>query len=322
MGDTSVRVSGTFRVEAYRAPQFRVDVSAPATHLAAGDPVKAQVLARYLFGAALAEAPTRWTVARRTLEFRPPRHDGFDFGIQTWWWDDNEPSPSGDVFATGRGKTDALGGLAIDAGKAEATADRTWSYDVEAEVEDLSRQTVADRAQLVVHPASFYAGVRRAPGFAEARKPISFELVAVTPTGERREATVAIELRRREWKWIKKKVAGDRWTTVSEPVEELVGRCCGHAGRLDGVVQRHADPARLPRGPGQPQGRARARPGDAHRPLRHRRGLGGLAARRHRPDRSGPRQGDLRGRADGARAGEEPLPQPPRRCSRSSARGC
>ena len=130
VGDGTIRVAGTFRVEDYRAPQFRVDVSAPAAHLAAGDPVKAQVLARYLFGAALSEAPVRWTVARKTLEFRPPRHDGFDFGIQTWWWDDGEPSPSGDVFATrARARPTRLGGLAIDAGKAEASADRTWEYD-------------------------------------------------------------------------------------------------------------------------------------------------------------------------------------------------
>jgi hypothetical protein len=225
-----VRLAGDFRVEAYRAPQFRVDVTAPDVHIAPGDPVQAQVMARYLFGAALSEAPVRWSVVRKTLDFRPPRHDGFDFGIQTWWWDDDEPSASRDFFASGTGKTDALGALSVQAGKAEASADRTWEYDVEAEVEDLSRQTVADRAQVIVHPAALYAGVRRPAGFAEAGKPLSFELVAVTPTGQRRGAKVSVEVRRREWKWIKKKVAGDHWTTVSEPVEDVVGRCTATPG--------------------------------------------------------------------------------------------
>jgi len=230
LGSTALKIAGDFRVEAYRAPQFRVDVTAAATHLAGGDPVRAQVMARYLFGAALSDAPVKWNVVRKTLDFRPPRHDGFAFGVQTWWWDDDEPSPSGDVFASGRGKTDPLGAIAIEAGKAEASADRTWEYDVEVEVEDLSRQTVADRAQLVVHPASLYAGVRRSAGFASAGKPMDFELVAVTPAGQRKDAKVAVEVRRREWKWIKKKVAGDHWTTVSEPVEEPVGRCAASPG--------------------------------------------------------------------------------------------
>lgn len=230
VGGSPIHVECAFRVEAYRAPQFRVDVTAPATHVAAGDPIQAQVMARYLFGAALSDAPVRWNVVRKTLDFRPPRHDGFEFGIQAWWWDDDEPAPSGDVFASGSGRTDALGALPVAAGKAEATADRTWEYDVEAEVEDLSRQTVADRAQLIVHPAGLYAGVRRATGFAQAGKPMQFELVAVTPTGERKDAKVTVEVRRREWKWIKKKVAGDHWATVSEPVEELVGRCTASPG--------------------------------------------------------------------------------------------
>ncbi len=230
-----LRLAHTFRVEAYRAPQFRVDVTAPATHLAGGDPVQAQVLARYLFGAALSEANVRWTVARQTLDFRPPRHDGWEFGVRSWSWDDGEPEPSGDVVATGTGKTDALGGLAIAGVKAEASADRTWEYAVEAEVEDLSRQRVAERVQLVVHPASLYAGVKRPNGFATAGKPLELELVAVTPAGERREATVAVEVRRREWKWIKKKGVGGHWITEAEPVEEKVGACTARAGAAAGT---------------------------------------------------------------------------------------
>lgn len=234
IGGQQLRLGGDFRVETYRAPQFRVDVSERATHVAAGEPVQAQVMARYLFGAALADAPVRWTVVRSTLDFRPPRHDGYAFGVQVWWWDDDEPAPSSDVFASGRGRTDAVGAFALDAGKAEAPADRTWEYAIEAEAEDVNRQRVADQAQVIVHPASLYAGIKRPSGFAEAGKPLPFELVAVTPEGERRSAKVAVEVRRREWKWIKKKVAGDRWTTVSEPVEEPVGRCEASVGEVAG----------------------------------------------------------------------------------------
>jgi uncharacterized protein YfaS (alpha-2-macroglobulin family) len=45
-----VETYGSFRVEEYRAPQFKVDVTTAEQHVLAGETMKARVLARYLFG--------------------------------------------------------------------------------------------------------------------------------------------------------------------------------------------------------------------------------------------------------------------------------
>ena len=94
---------GSFRVEEYRAPQFKVDLAAPDRHAVAEDPISARVLARYLFGGAMADAEVKWTVNRSTIAFHPPGNEGFAFGNQTWWWDDREPARSSEVFAGGGG---------------------------------------------------------------------------------------------------------------------------------------------------------------------------------------------------------------------------
>jgi len=222
-----IRYSGSFRVEEYRAPQFKVDVSSAAPDLAAGDAVAAQVLARYLFGGAMAGAEVRWAVTRSSVTFEPPGNEGFAFGQAVAAWDEEAPPSVSDVFAAGEGKTDGMGVLALQAGKAETPGDRTYVYTVEAEVTDVSRQRQANRVALTVHPAALYAGLRpRNTGFAEAGKPVTLDVVAVTPKGARQVGTeVEVSVARRDWKFIRKKGVGERWTTVSEPVEEAAGGC-------------------------------------------------------------------------------------------------
>src|SRR5262249_51131614 len=65
---------GSFLVAAYRRPEFRVDVhlGADAPAPAAGAVLKGVVSARYLFGAAMANRPARWTFSRRPVYQAPP----------------------------------------------------------------------------------------------------------------------------------------------------------------------------------------------------------------------------------------------------------
>ncbi len=225
--DSTLRTVGQFRVEEYRAPQFQVDVVSPARELVAGDAVKAEVIARYLFGGGMPSAAVRWTVARESIDFEPPGNAGFTFGPRSWWWDDGEPSRTADVFASGEGETSALGVLALAAGEAAAPAGRTFSYTVEAEVADVSRQRIANRTSLTVHPASVYAGVRRrGTGFAEAGRPDVLEVIAAAPDGARRAGlSVEVTLKRREWKWIRKRGAGGEWFWENEVHETPAGGC-------------------------------------------------------------------------------------------------
>ncbi len=219
--------SGSFRVEEYRAPQFRVDVSLAQQDYAAQDPLQATVLARYLFGGAMAKAPVKWTASRTSTLFEPKGNEGFHFGVQTWWWNDSEPAPSSEVFGGGEGLADALGAFAVDIGKAEAPGGKTYEYAVEAEVADVNRQRVANRARFTVHPAAAYAGVRfTSSGFAEEKKPMKLEVVAAAPDGKRVSGLpIAVEVKRRDWTSIRKKGAGDQWFTASEPVETKVAEC-------------------------------------------------------------------------------------------------
>jgi uncharacterized protein YfaS (alpha-2-macroglobulin family) len=194
-----VSTGGSFRVEEYRPPQFKVDVTAPSNELISGQALQGRVLARYLFGGAMPGAAVRWTATRTTEDFQPPDNPGFAFGIATWEWSDETPGPSTEVIGAGEGKTDAQGGFEISAGKVESPAGRSARLTLEAEVADVNRQRIANRTEVNVHPAALYAGIRQrnVQGFAEVGKPVSLETVAVSPEGKRQKAEVVVTVLRR-----------------------------------------------------------------------------------------------------------------------------
>ncbi|RKH55569.1 Ig-like domain-containing alpha-2-macroglobulin family protein [Corallococcus aberystwythensis] len=227
VGGESLSYGGTFRVEEYRAPQFRVDVAVTKKDVAAGEPLTARVDARYLFGGAMGDAQVRWNVQRASSFFTPPGNEAFTFGVNTWWWDDEQPENSSESFGSGDGRTDAQGQLALALGTADAPGGKTWEYTLEAEVEDVNRQRVANRNLVIVHPADVYAGLRMlSTGFAEAGKEVGLEVVAVSPEGKRQEGVaVDVNIKRREWKSIRKKGDGGQWFTVTEPVETDAAKC-------------------------------------------------------------------------------------------------
>jgi uncharacterized protein YfaS (alpha-2-macroglobulin family) len=218
--------NGSFRVEEYRAPQFKVDVLPKQSQLVAGEALEATVLARYLFGGAMSEVPVRWSVHRTSHAFSPEGMDDFIFRHDTWWWDDNEPGDHGGFVGSGEALADAKGGFTVRLAAVEAPGERAYQYTVEAEVTDVNRQTVANRATVTVHPSALYVGVRPPLGFRKAAEPVSVDGVVTDVSGKRVGGRpFEVEIVRRTWKSIRQKDAGGGLTTVSEPSEERVHLC-------------------------------------------------------------------------------------------------
>ncbi len=219
--------SANFRVEEYRAPQFKVDVTAPQDRVR-GEELKASTSGRYLFGAAMPGAKVNWAVVRTTDDYSPPGNEGFEFGQESWWWsEEGSHSSSTEHVASGEGLLGADGSFAFAVGKVEAPSNRSYLYTVEAEVTDVNRQRVANRSVTRVHPSSLYAGLKVASsGFAEANKAASVELIAVKPDGARQEgAALELKVARRDWKSIRKLSVGGEWETQTEQVDTEVAHC-------------------------------------------------------------------------------------------------
>jgi uncharacterized protein YfaS (alpha-2-macroglobulin family) len=216
---------GSFTVAEYRAPQFRVDVQVPSAELTAGDELSGTVIARYLFGGAMDRAQVQWSAGRSTDGFSPPKNDGFRFGRNTWNWDDNAPGHDNGLFASGQGEIGKDGTLAVKAGKVDAPGDRTARYTLEAEVADVSRQRVAGRASVLVHPAAYYLGLGAVSLFAKAGENLQVPVIAATPTGDRVSAQVQVTALLRSWHAVRKRGVNGIYETLSEAVEEKAAAC-------------------------------------------------------------------------------------------------
>ena len=178
-------VRGSFLVAAYRRPDFRVDATLSGDEALAGSRLKGVVSARYLFGAAMMNRPIAWSYSRSPVFTAPSAvlnqypSDRFVFVGCC----DDKVRGNGGVLQRNAAKLDAKGQLAVDL-DTQPSDGLPYQYTLEGDVEDVSRQHIANRASFVVHPAPWYIGLQRPPLFVEQKNGASTAIVAVAPDGK------------------------------------------------------------------------------------------------------------------------------------------
>ena len=171
-------VRGSFLVAAYRRPDFRVDVTLTGALPIAGDPLKGLVSARYLFGAPLGARPVTWRYTRGP-SYEAPDAVRERFADERWvfvgWPDESRPEEP----ELGRAETTLTktGDLALTL-ETKKDAGFPFVYSLEADVEDVSRQHIANRASVTVHPAPWYVGVHRPSYFLDQKGGLKTQIVA------------------------------------------------------------------------------------------------------------------------------------------------
>ena len=217
---------GSFRVEAYRAPDFEVTVSPERPHVTVGDKLSANVNAQYLFGAPMSAARVSWSATRRETNFTPRGFEGFEFGSweNYYWWTERYLETT--HVASGDGQLDPTGALPIELDLPVTESPRPEVVNIEAEVTDLNGQVITGRGQANLHPSDFYIGLKRNDYLVETNKPFDLQVIAVAPDGEPVvKRAVKVELKRRVWTSVRKKGAGGGYTWVTETSDEVRGSC-------------------------------------------------------------------------------------------------
>jgi alpha-2-macroglobulin len=173
-------VTGSFLVAAYRRPDFRVDVTLTGDSRIAGDPLKGLVTARYLFGAPMGKRPTHWSFTR-TPVYSAPEAVTEKFPSERWTfvgYPDLDRRSGKQEMGSDDAPLTAAGQLAL-ALDTDAKAGVPYSYTLEGDVEDVSRQHIANRTSLLVHPAPWYIGIKQIPVFGDQRDGLKTELIAI-----------------------------------------------------------------------------------------------------------------------------------------------
>ncbi len=215
------RVYGSFLVAAYRRPEFRVDVTLTGESAIAGAPLKGVISGRYLFGAAMAKRPVKYTYSRAPVFSAPAAitekfpDDRFVFVGCCYPNERVEQINSEEQFLDVKGQ-DALDlDTKVDAGL-------PYAYTLEGDVEDVSRQRIANRTTMTVHPAPWYIGVKNVPYFADAKTGVNTEIIAVTPEGKATAGvSVAVSLVQTQWHSVRRAEGNGfyTWETKSEDID-------------------------------------------------------------------------------------------------------
>jgi uncharacterized protein YfaS (alpha-2-macroglobulin family) len=217
-------VYGSFRVAEFRRPKFRVRVTVPPDKLVAGDPLAASMDATYLAGGPMAGASARWTIRWQRSWWGPAQSRWGDwvFLDETLFDADEERRQEGEL-GKGEGTLDAHGGLSVRLPRVEAPKGFPTRVEVEADVQDVDRQTFADTASAQVLPGEFFVGLKRGPYFVEAKDGAAAEVVAIDLSERPLPGkTVRLALVRRHWESVRRRDVAGRYVFESRPVDQTV----------------------------------------------------------------------------------------------------
>jgi uncharacterized protein YfaS (alpha-2-macroglobulin family) len=244
-------LSGSFSVEEYRAPEFKVKVETSPGPYFVGQTLSAKVGADYLFGAPMSGAKVSWVLSRKQSQFTPPNNPGFRFGeLMVWrssWrysgrrrryrgglglnvWRKNSAS-GGPIAASGKGLLEHDGRLGLevklspDKEQEKAEYQRTLAFTLEATVTDKNRQTISNRKTVVVHPANVYVGLKSNKSVIKAGQKVAVAAVVADLKGKRQ---VGHALTIEAWRVVTKVrtvFEKNRWTYKYESKEQRIGSC-------------------------------------------------------------------------------------------------
>ncbi len=173
-----------FQVAEYRKPEIDVQVQFAQPEYLLGQDLHADIYSRYFYGETASNVKVSWSLFAREEFIGLP--DGYQTGLldSSWlsldWW--MAPAEIGQFISSGEGLTGPDGHLPITILGSDLlsrlTERRTVRLVLEATLFDESGLPVSRRADTLLHPASFYIGVRSEGWGSQVGTPVRFDILS------------------------------------------------------------------------------------------------------------------------------------------------
>lgn len=199
----------SFTVAFFERLRFESSVAIPPVNYFRGSRVDAQIKAAYLGGGSLANSTYTASWFSEPYGFKPDGDEFSDFRFGPLL------GYEGRSFI---GKTEGVLTMDGTASVSQNTGEEkilgmAYRYRVEARVTDAGNQEISASSSVVVHPAQFYIGIKKAGssyGFAKKGESLSFSYVLSKPDGSKadeglytdkgKKSKISVELEREDWK--------------------------------------------------------------------------------------------------------------------------
>jgi len=239
LGSFSVRTRGltpgglyeTFSVAEYQPAAFKVSAESSKPSYQHGERAKFTVRGDYLYGAAMAGADLTYRVTRNPTSYSVPKSAGLVTDASVYDADLDRKSPGFATLKDGKGKLNAQGQFAFPIDLALPGQTGPEAVSVDAELSDVSRQSLSASTTSIVHPARFYLGLKEPTNhFVDAPATLAPEFTALDPTGRHVAGrNVSLQLVRRRWTLVREQ-QGDSFNSTTHAVDEVVSTCNGVTG--------------------------------------------------------------------------------------------
>mgnify|MGYP002623334057 CR=1 FL=1 len=191
-----------FTVANFERLKFESSISAPDIVRYGGDKITANLKASCLAGGSLAGADWTSTWFSEPKAFEPDTQEtkDYNFGPQGGYYGRN-------LFANEKGLLSADGEAGLSCVSEKISDGKARVYHVEANVTDISGQRISAAANIMVHPAKFYVGIKKPAeisGFAKKGQKLDFPFILATPEGtilsdKKTCASLEYSLKRETW---------------------------------------------------------------------------------------------------------------------------
>ena len=220
-------VSQYFEVAEYRPAEFKVSAESDRPEYVRGDRARWTARGDYLFGSPMGKASVRTTVTRSQSYFSPPGSEGFVTDGGDYFADAENADRGAAQLESKAGKLDEQGKTTVEASLALPGQRGPELVTLDAEVTDVSRQALGGSTSAVVHPATYYLGLRQLDDyFVNAPGKVTAAVVALSPKGEKVGGKkVDVELVRRKWTLARQEIGGGRYHSESKAVDTVAGSC-------------------------------------------------------------------------------------------------
>ena len=173
-----------FDVANYRKPEIEMTLDLAPVEIISGEDLNAQFQADYYFGIPVVNQPFNWTLNRDDFVFHLP---GYEVGpLDTTWLMPrvSEFYSFGKTVARGEGRTGSQGDASLrfteeDMALGETPKGSLQELNLQVTITDESSFPVSYRETALVHPESFYIGIKPESYFGNANTPFSFTVKTV-----------------------------------------------------------------------------------------------------------------------------------------------
>ncbi|MBW1941691.1 MAG: carboxypeptidase regulatory-like domain-containing protein [Deltaproteobacteria bacterium] len=185
----SLSQAAYFFVQAYRKPDFRVDVKTDKKAYVTDETVKCSIQAAYFFGSPLKNVPVTYRVYQKMTRKPYYRH----------WWEGEYYRRGGyqSLIKNGKGKTDSQGFFSMEFTPGPKSYDRLIT--VEAEVMPSSGRRVSGRTSVIFNQSLYNVEISRPPFVHKMDQPLRLRIDVKDIEGNPISTTFSAALEQEVW---------------------------------------------------------------------------------------------------------------------------